>query len=68
MKCQPDRAPAIVRAAALRARAALCRRAAGIPTTGGHESDRLLLDLAEQLEREAAELAPRVRPDTGGSP
>jgi hypothetical protein len=59
---------AIVRAAALRARAALCRRAAGTPTVGGHESDRLLLDLAESLEREANALAPRGRPNPSGSP
>jgi DNA-binding response OmpR family regulator len=45
---------------ALLARAELCRRAASIPTTG-HRSDRILLDLAEQLEREAAGLAPPDR-------
>ena len=38
--------------AALRALAALCRRAASIPTTGGHRADRVLLDLADRLERE----------------
>jgi len=58
---------AIVRAAALRARAALCRRAAGTPTVGGHESDRILIDLAESLEREANGLAPRSRPNQGSS-
>jgi hypothetical protein len=40
----------------LRARAAFCRRAAAIPTNGGHATDRLLLDLAERLERDAAEI------------
>lgn len=51
-------------AAALLARAELCRRAASIPTSGGHQSDQILLDLAERLEREAAALAPRDRPST----
>ena len=58
-----DQSKRMETAAALLARAALCRRAAGIPTTGGHRTDRILLDLAEQLEREAAELVPpRGRP------
>jgi hypothetical protein len=59
-----NQADPIATAAALLARAALCRRAASVPTTGGHKSDRILLDLAEQLEREAAALAPR---DPAGS-
>ena len=54
----------MVTAAALLARAELCRRAASIPTAGGHQSDQILLDLAERLEREAAALAPRERPST----
>jgi DNA-binding response OmpR family regulator len=57
MRDQSNRAPA----GALLARAKLCRRAASISTTGDHRSDRILIDLAEQLEREAAELAPRGR-------
>src|SRR5215813_9796972 len=57
-----DQANRMARAAALLARAQMCRRAASIPTTGGHSSDRILLDLAEQLERDAAALAPRGRP------
>lgn len=40
----------------LRARATVCRGAAAIPTNGGHRTDRLLIDIADQLEREAAEL------------
>jgi len=40
----------------LRAKAALLRRAAAMPTSGGHGTDRLLIDLAGQLEREADEL------------
>jgi hypothetical protein len=37
----------------LRRRAALCRRAANVPTSGSSNADRILLELAEQLEREA---------------
>jgi hypothetical protein len=40
----------------LRRKAALWRRAASIPTEGSNQTNRLLLDLAEQLEREAAAL------------
>ncbi|HEX3970003.1 MAG TPA: hypothetical protein VHX19_01700 [Stellaceae bacterium] len=43
-------------AEALRRKAALCRRAARIKTTGGSEADAYLIELAEQLERQAAEL------------
>jgi hypothetical protein len=39
--------------AELRAKARLCRWAAGIRTTGGARADRVLLVLAEHLEREA---------------
>jgi hypothetical protein len=46
-----------VREKQLRERAAVCRIAAGLPTTGGHETDRLLFQIAEQLEAEADELA-----------
>jgi hypothetical protein len=41
----------------LRETAARCRELASIPTTGGHESDRLLREFAELLEREADKLA-----------
>ena len=40
----------------MRKKAELCRQAAMHPTTGGHRADRLLRDLARQLEREAAML------------
>lgn len=36
-----------------RRKAALCRRAASIPTSGAGNADRILLALAEQLERDA---------------
>jgi hypothetical protein len=37
----------------LRRKAALCRRAAGIPTDGAANADRVLLALAERLEHDA---------------
>jgi hypothetical protein len=37
----------------LRARAAVCRGAAAIPTNGGHGTDALLIEMARRLEREA---------------
>jgi hypothetical protein len=37
----------------LRRKAALCRRAAGIPTAGAGNADRILMALAEQLEHDA---------------
>lgn len=43
-----------IAAATLRRKAALCRRAASISSDGGKEADRILLRLADQLEREAA--------------
>lgn len=39
----------------LRKRAELCRSAASIKTTGGHETDLLLILIAEQLEGEVRE-------------
>jgi hypothetical protein len=36
--------------------AALCRRAAGIPTQGGHLTDNILLAFADKLERKAEKL------------
>lgn len=41
----------------LRDRAAVCRIAVGLPPDDGHETDRLLFQIAEQLEAEADELA-----------
>jgi hypothetical protein len=49
----------------LRRKAALCRRAASVPTTGSTNADRILLELAEQLEHEA-ELREQ-QSKTGGS-
>jgi hypothetical protein len=63
MRKQLDKAPAET-AASLLARAALYRRTASIPVNGGHRIDRILLDLAERLEREAAKLAPQDPPST----
>jgi hypothetical protein len=37
----------------LRKKAALCRRAASIPTSGSSNADRILVALAERLERDA---------------
>jgi hypothetical protein len=49
--------PVVVRriAARLRRKAKMCRRAAAIPTQGGHNADKVLLTLADELEREADE-------------
>jgi hypothetical protein len=44
------------RATNLRRTAGLYKRLASVPTSGGHCSDRLLLTLADELDREAAEL------------
>jgi hypothetical protein len=43
-------------AADLRQMALLCRRMASVPTAGGRHEDRVLLAMADQLEREAAEI------------
>jgi hypothetical protein len=48
------------RVADLRQRADLCRRVARIPTEGGRHEDRVLLIIADQLERDAEELEARV--------
>ena len=37
----------------LRRKAALCRRAAAVPTSGAQSVDRILVALAERLERDA---------------
>jgi hypothetical protein len=43
--------------------ARLCRRVASIPTSGGHRTDRVLLDLAQELEsRELARAELESRP------
>jgi hypothetical protein len=42
--------------AALRQKAQLYRRLATIPTNGGRNEDRVLLEVADDLERKAAEL------------
>ena len=54
------------KAAQLRQKAALCRRAANIPTEGSSQTNRLLLDLAERLEREAAALEKKDTDLKGG--
>jgi hypothetical protein len=41
---------------ALRARAAVCRAAATIPTNGEHATDALLIEMARRLEREADQI------------
>ena len=45
-----------IMAATLRAKAVLCRRAATHSTNGGHLEDKLLLQIAEHLEKQAAAL------------
>jgi hypothetical protein len=40
----------------LRQRAEFCRQAAQVPTEGGSREDRVLLIIADRLEREASEL------------
>jgi len=46
----------------LRRKAALCRRAAAVPTSGSGNADRILETLAERLEREAALLERVLEP------
>jgi len=50
-------------AAQIRQKAALCRRAASIPTEGSNHTNILLLDIAERLDREAATLENSKRKD-----
>jgi hypothetical protein len=52
------------KAAQLRQTAALYRRAASVPTEGSHRTDRLLIELAEELEREAEALENSGEDDT----
>jgi hypothetical protein len=42
--------------ARLRQKAELYRRLASVPTTGGHDEDRVLLAIADDLEHKAATL------------
>jgi hypothetical protein len=46
--------------AELRRKAELYRRLASIPTTGGHDEDRVLLAVADDLERKAEALEQRL--------
>ena len=43
----------VTRVRELRRKAALCRRAAAVPTSGSGNADRILVTLAERLERDA---------------
>jgi hypothetical protein len=51
-----------------RSKAALCRRAASIPTSGSGNADRILLALAEQLERDAALRERQLQKDVSDRP
>jgi hypothetical protein len=46
----------------MRQQAELMRKAAAVRTTGGHRTNRLLLELAEQLTRRAEKLERRLAP------
>jgi hypothetical protein len=50
----------VSRATELWKQAGLCRRAASVPTKGGHRVDRILLAVAEGLERKAEALEGRA--------
>jgi hypothetical protein len=52
----------------LRSKAALCRRAAGIPTSGSGNADRILVALAEQLERDAVLRERQLQADESDRP
>ena len=52
----------VSKAAHLRAKAGLFRRVASTPTEGGRREDRVLLVIADNLEREAAALEERDSP------
>jgi hypothetical protein len=52
--------------AELRQKAKLYRRLASVPTTGGHDEDRVLLAIADELERKAAELETQATQQGGG--
>jgi hypothetical protein len=55
-RCEPPRSekPMVALVRELRRKAALCRRAASISTSGSGRTDHILLALAEQLELDAA--------------
>jgi len=52
----------------LRRKAALCRRAASIPTSGSSNADRILVALAEQLEHDAALRERQLQKDVSERP
>ena len=52
----------------LRRKAALCRRAASVPTSGSGNADRILMALAEQLERDAALHERQLQKDVSDRP
>jgi hypothetical protein len=52
----------------LRRKAVLCRRAASVPTSGSGNADRILLALAEQLERDAALRERQLQKDVSDRP
>jgi hypothetical protein len=52
----------------LRKKAALCRRAASIPTSGSGNADRILMALAEQLEHDAALCERQLQKDDPTAP
>jgi hypothetical protein len=52
----------------LRRKAALCRRAANIPTSGSSNADRILMALAEQLEHDAALRERQLQKDASDPP
>jgi hypothetical protein len=55
-----SRSSTVSRIAELRRRADFCRQAAQVPTEGGRHADRILLVIADGLEREAAALEART--------
>jgi hypothetical protein len=52
----PDGQIRLTRTERLRNQAALMRRAASVPTSGGHNENRMLLAAAARLEKQAVEL------------
>jgi hypothetical protein len=55
----------------LRRKAALCRRVAAVPTSGSTSADRVLTELAETLEHEAAAIERQLmgnKPPTAPGP
>jgi hypothetical protein len=58
----------MVHAEKLRRRAAILRQAASHPTEGGKKTDRILLVMAEQLERKADETEAQIGVDAAAAP